>query len=145
MKRFFQPQRKPEVGPGGTSCSSAASNAINTSSSTPSQSSLHVDNDVTKKSRVDINVDALDLEYDHGKRPPIESYDPNIRDEVRMIYLERGPCQPHVHSFPKTIMGKDKRCFRKEWFSDFHWLEYSIEKDAIFCLNCYLFKPDKEG
>ncbi|XP_022889258.1 zinc finger MYM-type protein 1-like [Olea europaea var. sylvestris] len=60
-----------------------------------------------------------------------------------MSYLEKGPCQPYEHDFPRRPMGNDNRCFRKEWFSEFHWLEYSIEKDAAYCLHCYLFKPDR--
>ncbi|XP_022895333.1 uncharacterized protein LOC111409524 [Olea europaea var. sylvestris] len=97
----------------------------------------------TKKSRAQFNMD--DLVSDLGIRPPIESYDPNIRDDVRMAYLEKGPCQPYGHDFPRKSMGNDSRCFRKEWFSEFHWLEYIIEKDVAYCLHCYLFKPDRGG
>ncbi|XP_022897652.1 uncharacterized protein LOC111411345 [Olea europaea var. sylvestris] len=97
----------------------------------------------TKKSRTQFNVD--DLVSDPGIRPPIKSYDPNIRDDVRMTYLEKGPCQPYGHDFPRRPMRNDNRCFRKEWFSKFHWLEYNIEKDAAYCLHCYLLKPDREG
>ncbi|XP_022846235.1 zinc finger MYM-type protein 1-like [Olea europaea var. sylvestris] len=97
----------------------------------------------TKKSQAQFNMD--DLVSDPGIRPPIESYDHNIRDVVRMSYLEKGPCQPYEHDFSRRPMGNDNRCFRKEWFSEFHWLEYSIEKDAAYCLHCYLFKPDRGG
>lgn len=62
-----------------------------------------------------------------------------------MAYLEKGLCQPYGHDFPRRRIGNDNRCFRKEWFSEFHWLEYSIENDAAYCLHCYLFKPDREG
>jgi hypothetical protein len=35
------------------------------------------------------------------------------------------------------------RRFCPSWFNEFgNWLEYSIEKDAAFCLCCYLFRPD---
>ncbi|XP_058187974.1 uncharacterized protein LOC131304658 [Rhododendron vialii] len=35
------------------------------------------------------------------------------------------------------------RRFIPAWFKKFpDWLEYSITKDATFCLYCYLFKPD---
>ena len=31
----------------------------------------------------------------------------------------------------------------KGWFTQFPtWLEYSIAKDAAFCLRCYFFKRD---
>ncbi|XP_059310541.1 uncharacterized protein LOC132061873 [Lycium ferocissimum] len=35
------------------------------------------------------------------------------------------------------------RRFNPQWFSEYsNWLEYSESKDAVFCLNCYLFKDD---
>jgi hypothetical protein len=27
-----------------------------------------------------------------------------------------------------------------DWFHEFRWLEYSVEKDVTFCFVCYLFK-----
>ncbi|XP_022856489.1 zinc finger MYM-type protein 1-like, partial [Olea europaea var. sylvestris] len=132
MERFFQPKRKSIPNSSTSSCGS--------SPATDSSRAQELLNN-TKKSRAQFNVD--DLVSDPGKRSPIESYDPNIRDVVRMAYLEKGPYQPYEHDFPRRPMGNDNRCFRKEWFSEFHWLEYSIEKDAAYCLHCYLFKPDR--
>ncbi|XP_022880802.1 uncharacterized protein LOC111398079 [Olea europaea var. sylvestris] len=77
--------------------------------------------------------------------PPIKSYDPNIRDNVRMVYLEKGSCQPYEHDFPRRSMRNDNRCLQKEWFSEFYWFEYSIEKDAMYYLHCYLLKLDRGG
>ncbi|XP_022846218.1 zinc finger MYM-type protein 1-like [Olea europaea var. sylvestris] len=131
--RFFQPKQKCIPNSSISSCGSSP--AIDSS-----RAQELLDN--TKKSRAQFNVD--DLVSYPGIRPPIESYDPNIRD-VRMAYLEKGPCQPYEHDFPRRPMGNDNRCFRKEWFSEFHWLEYSIEKDVAYCLHCYLFKPDRGG
>ncbi|XP_059441556.1 uncharacterized protein LOC132173901 [Corylus avellana] len=34
------------------------------------------------------------------------------------------------------------RRFNPTWFKEYKWLEYSKEKDAAYCLYCYLFKPD---
>ncbi|PIN23845.1 hypothetical protein CDL12_03425 [Handroanthus impetiginosus] len=35
------------------------------------------------------------------------------------------------------------RHFNAKWFDIYgSWLEYSVSKDATFCLPCYLFKPD---
>ena len=53
-----------------------------------------------------------------------------------------GPCQPRHHDFPQKKISGIKRRFRDAWFDEYpDWLEYSIEKDAVFCLPCYLFKP----
>jgi hypothetical protein len=38
------------------------------------------------------------------------------------------------------------RRFNPKWFNEFgNWLEYSIVKDAAFCLCCYLFSPTLES
>ncbi|XP_075670466.1 uncharacterized protein LOC142640283 [Castanea sativa] len=53
------------------------------------------------------------------------------------------------HDFPQSQFGKTKRRFNPVWFKDYpSWLEYSITKDAAYCLFCYLFRHDvviKEG
>ncbi|XP_012844543.1 PREDICTED: uncharacterized protein LOC105964581 [Erythranthe guttata] len=59
---------------------------------------------------------------------------------------QKSPCQPHNHDFPLTIFGNQDRRFNKVWFSGHsNWLEYSVSKDAAYCLCCYLFKPDIGG
>ena len=77
-------------------------------------------------------------------RPQILDYHPNIRDQVRRAYLLKGPCQPRSHNFPFKEYGKTpQRRFIPSWF-DKHktWLEYSIEKNAVYYLCCYLFRPE---
>ncbi|RWR76195.1 zinc finger MYM-type protein 1-like protein [Cinnamomum micranthum f. kanehirae] len=92
----------------------------------------------SKKGRVEVNL--TDLPADPGLRNPISSYHPTDRDQVRRAYLQKGPCQPQDHKFPYTGCGQDKRRFNPIWFKDYgSWLEYSVEKDASFCLCCYLF------
>ncbi|XP_008239212.2 PREDICTED: uncharacterized protein LOC103337827 [Prunus mume] len=41
-------------------------------------------------------------------------------------------------------MSGINRRFIPQWFDEFDWLEYSISKDAAFCLYCYLFKTNFE-
>ncbi|WOH04121.1 hypothetical protein DCAR_0623529 [Daucus carota subsp. sativus] len=78
---------------------------------------------------------------DPGLRRAIYEYDVNIREKVRRTYLQRGPFQPKNHDFPWSQLGVQKRRFISTWFNDYKpWLEYSIAKDAAFCLPCYLFK-----
>ncbi|XP_075095719.1 uncharacterized protein LOC107825225 [Nicotiana tabacum] len=84
------------------------------------------------------------LNPDPGERVPIDKYNPRIRDEVRRHYIQNGPCQPVDHKFPKILFGNKMRQFSPGWFKDSYsrWLEYSVKKDAAFCLCCYLFKND---
>ncbi|CAN6542945.1 unnamed protein product [Malus baccata var. baccata] len=70
----------------------------------------------------------------------MKDYPSNIQDEVRRAYLQMGPYRPTKYEFPYTLHAKKKRRFVVSWFEEYDWLEYSISKDAAFCLHCYLFK-----
>ncbi|PIA41989.1 hypothetical protein AQUCO_02100076v1 [Aquilegia coerulea] len=90
------------------------------------------------------DIDLSNLVADPGLRKQISSYHPNDRDLVRRAYLLKGPCQPKDHQFPQKMMRGKLRKFVKDWFDDFKgWLEYSIEKDAVFCLYCFLFRREQ--
>ncbi|GJR67955.1 zinc finger MYM-type protein 1-like protein [Tanacetum coccineum] len=93
-------------------------------------------NDTEKEK--DFNVSAIP--HDPGLRINILDYNPNDQDVVRSEYMERGPCRPLSHNFPQTKFGVKSRRFNPRWFNKYDWLEYSIDKDAAFCLVCYLFK-----
>ncbi|XP_047961421.1 zinc finger MYM-type protein 1-like [Salvia hispanica] len=85
-------------------------------------------------------VDLEKLPSDPGERPDIMSYPPNSIEQVRRAYLLRGPCQPRNHNFLSTSNGNRKRKFVSLWFDEFKpWLEYSVSKEAAYCLYCYLF------
>ncbi|KAL5550541.1 hypothetical protein UlMin_000717 [Ulmus minor] len=103
--------------------------------------SQEVEVESSKQSRIQINI--ADLPYDPGLRAPISDYSPNIQDEIRRHYLQQGSCQPKDHKFPFSDFGKERRRFNTAWYDLFpNWLEYSIDKDSMFCLCCYLFKPN---
>ncbi|GAA6106326.1 collagen alpha-5(VI) chain-like isoform X1 [Tachysurus ichikawai] len=46
-----------------------------------------------------------------------------------------GPCQA-VAGFPKNPQGWS---FQSQWYAGNKWLEYSLEKDAMYCFSCRLF------
>ncbi|KAK1382349.1 zinc finger MYM-type protein 1-like [Heracleum sosnowskyi] len=89
-------------------------------------------------------VDIVNLSHDPGKRKKLIDFHPNERDLVRRMYIQRGPCQPVDHVFPKTLFGTKERWFNVKWFDSSWrpWLEYSVFKDAVFCFICYLFKAE---
>ncbi|XP_058208074.1 uncharacterized protein LOC131321076 [Rhododendron vialii] len=93
-----------------------------------------------KQRRVEINLE--NLPADLGLRPRIGDYNPNEQDQIRRYYLQKGPFQPRDHTFPQTLfVNKYRR--NKAWCNQFPtWIEYSIAKDAAFCLYCYPFKPE---
>lgn len=41
--------------------------------------------------------------------------------------------------YPPRSYGKSSRSFQSHWYAQFDWLEYSIEKDAVFCFPCRFF------
>ncbi|XP_049399788.1 uncharacterized protein LOC125863849 [Solanum stenotomum] len=97
-------------------------------------------------SNMDNMLDFKSLEADPKDRMPISSYCPNIRDVVRRYYIQKKPCQPVDHIFPKTKFGDKMRQFQPTWFKRrSQWLEYSIKADTTFCLCCYFFKNELES
>ncbi|XP_050233431.2 uncharacterized protein LOC126681917 [Mercurialis annua] len=93
---------------------------------------------------IEMEIDLDNLPSDPGLRPNIMSYSSDVRDQVRREYLLKGPCQPRQHIFPQRMDGNRKRKFIVTWFDEFKpWLEYSIAKDAAFCLYCYLFSAGR--
>ncbi|XP_042467416.1 zinc finger MYM-type protein 1-like [Zingiber officinale] len=93
-----------------------------------------------------LDADSNEYPSDPGLRKHILEYNVNEREIVRHYYLQKGPFQPKNHEFPWRSCPKEKRRFRTIWFSLHpNWLEYSIAKDAAFCLYCYLFKADHGG
>ncbi|XP_031264849.1 uncharacterized protein LOC116123179 [Pistacia vera] len=64
-------------------------------------------------------VDLENLPFDHGFRPRITFYHPNVRDQVRMRYLQKGLCQPRNHKFPKSKSSDHERSFQRSWFDKY--------------------------
>ena len=79
--------------------------------------------------------------HNPADRKRISEYNANQKNEVIIISLMRGPCQPRGHIFKQSMKGGVLRRFNPAWFDQFpNWLEYSVKKDAAFCLYCYLFR-----
>ena len=50
-----------------------------------------------------------------------------------------GSAQPRLLSFPKSKFGNQKRSFQAAYYSSFPFLEYSVQKDSVFCFSCRHF------
>ena len=50
----------------------------------------------------------------------------------------QSPVQPRM-KFPSTTVGNKKRSFNSDWYKNYKWLEYSVQKDAAFCYPCRFF------
>ena len=80
---------------------------------------------------------------DPGLRPP------NMTKSQIKYLAQIGPQQPKPFNYPqdKEIKGNHKQNrFCAAWYSQYPFLEYSIEKDAVFCFVCQMFPngPDRE-
>ena len=73
---------------------------------------------------------------DPGLRPPITT------ERQRLYLAQIGPQQPKLFNYPQnediTSTNKQNR-FTAVWFSQYLFLEYSVEKDAAFCYVCQMF------
>ena len=117
-----------------------ASNDPNIASTEPSTWSPIRDGDDSEYESDEAVYDINLLSHDLGKRIPIKRYSVNEQNSVVKKYIALGPCQPWNHDFPIRNIGGKPRRFLPDWFDEFRWLEYSVEKDAAFCFVCYLFK-----
>ena len=120
-----------------------------TQDSSPVQDSFPVQNSSSSSKRICVDFNLENLSSEPKLREKISSYHPNNHDEIRRFYLQNGLCQPALqnHDYPLTDFFQNPRQFRSEWYVNRNWLEYNIDKDAVFCLYCYLFGQDvgKQG
>lgn len=71
--------------------------------------------------------------------------DPCLGPENALQNIASGPYQPII-DFPAKSTTNDKmpvRKFRKEWYSEFTFLEYSVRDDRAFCFPCRAFGHDR--
>ncbi|XP_075342889.1 uncharacterized protein LOC142401375 [Odontesthes bonariensis] len=52
---------------------------------------------------------------------------------------DTGPRQVKLNSYPQDSFGAQKRAFNHSWFAKYHWLEYSVSRNAVFCFPCRVF------
>ena len=92
-----------------------------------------------------VQIDLENIPKNPGLRPRMSYYHYNDRDKIRRAYLLRKSTQPLGHTFPSSLIKGQYQKFTKDLFDNEKYkdqLEYSIEKDVVYCLYCYLFKLD---
>jgi hypothetical protein len=114
--------------------------------SSSSQESRQTGSDIGSNSSREIKSVEQNPPYDLGLRPPLSQYNSNEQDRVRRFYLGKCPFQPNDYNFPQRDINDKMRRFNKDWFGQYNtWLGYSIAKDAVFCLCCYIFRSENVG
>ena len=99
-----------------------------------------VDLALEKYKEGEVPVTECDLPDPVSKDPGLT---PPITTERQWLHLGQiGPQQPKLFNYPQnediTSSSKQNR-FTAVWFSQYPFLEYSIEKDAAFCYVCQMF------
>ena len=70
-----------------------------------------------------------------------EGRDPSceiVNEANRAFFFETGLKRPLI-DFPQSEQARRKFKFKKKWYEEFDFLEYSISKDAAFCFVCRCF------
>lgn len=57
---------------------------------------------------------------------------------VALLSSSTSTVLPH-DSYPSRMFGSSKRSFPSSWYNHFEWLEYSVEKDRVYCFPCCFF------
>lgn len=67
----------------------------------------------------------------------VSERDPVKGKNIAFTLLSKGlgPYQPEMDKYPKV----NGRKFCTQWYKSYKWLEYSPEKDAVFCFFCRAF------
>ena len=50
-----------------------------------------------------------------------------------------GPRQPLLFSFPTHKIGDHNRSFQADWYNNYTFIEYSVQRDSAFCFPCRIF------
>ena len=83
--------------------------------------------------------EVLVVEREPGIPCQIRDYPPNNQEQARTAYMKHGEYHFKMDEYPPDDAAVHPRRFQYHWFKDFPWLEYSPEKDAVYCFPCFLF------
>lgn len=53
--------------------------------------------------------------------------------------IDEQPVQPSIYLFPRRMIYNKYRSFNSSWYSKYPWIEYSKQKDKMYCYYCRHF------
>ena len=49
------------------------------------------------------------------------------------------PVQPKLRTYPLSMMRDQQRSFNSRWYTEFPFIKYSVQNDAVYCFPCPFF------
>ena len=86
-----------------------------------------------------ISSSSTDSDSSHSRRP----HEPIIPSDIAHSRDDK-PVQPQLRNFQKMRVGDRNRSFAVHWYQSYPFIEYSIQRDAVYCFSCRLF-PSSSG
>ena len=115
----------------------SGSSHSSTSSSSDSGGHLHLNS--SSGSTVSTDSDSSHLFQPRLRHPHV----PVIPSDIARSRDDK-PAQPQLRSFQKTRVGDRNRSFAFHWYQSYPFIEYSTQRDAVYCFSCRLF-PSSSG
>ena len=90
-----------------------------------------------------ISSSSSDSDSSHLFLPARCPHEPIIPSDIAHSRDDK-PAQPQLRNFQKTRIG-DRNCsFTVHWYQSYAFIEYSIQRDAVYFFSCRLF-PSSSG
>ena len=74
---------------------------------------------------------------------PRRPHEPIIPNDIAHSRDDK-PVQPQLRNFQNTGVGDRNHSFALHWYQSYLFIEYSIQRDAVYCFSCRLF-PSSSG
>ena len=55
------------------------------------------------------------------------------------------PVQPQGITFPSRMFSSTKRSFQSTWYTLYPWIEYSVQRDSVYCFPCRFFRVNPDS
>lgn len=93
-----------------------------------------------------VPVQSHGSESDHSNRAKndnVNTKDVAVANDLGS--LENGPKQPKLQKFPYSTINLQRRAFCPGYYEQYEWIEYSVQRDAVFCFVCRHFQTQNKG
>lgn len=87
---------------------------------------------------IDHNMTSISISESGSVTPAVTATSTGLPGDIAKVKSDT-PTQPLSIVFPSRMYGRVKRSFQPSWYQAFPWIEYSVQKDCVFCFPCRFF------